>query len=167
MGRFLRVMRPGDRSRRTRRVRAIAGAFRSGMPAVPILSIYRGQCAQECRGSRRRRGMRASGSIRLGCPSGAGVASRGDHLPSVTCCPVVSSHRPVPLVTCRRARGWDDGTITHRDLLERAGAPPAPAHLVGAARVNEFAQVPVKRGPCHSCDVYQLTDFPSFLRRGA
>lgn len=62
------MMRIDVRSTHIRRALSIVGAFRSCMPAVPILSICRGRCAQEWRGLRRRRATIGAGLNRLALP---------------------------------------------------------------------------------------------------
>jgi hypothetical protein len=49
---------------------------------------------------------------------------------------VVTSHRPIPLVTCRRAREWDDGTITHRYYLCAIGVPLSRCRAVVNVNAN-------------------------------
>src|ERR1017187_216886 len=83
---------------------------------------------------------------------------------------VVPSSRPfVPACPLRAdtREGGTKGRSLTVTLFGEAGAPPAPADLVGAAFADEVAQVPVERGARHSGEGYQLADFPSFLGRGA
>ena len=90
-------------------------AFASAMLAW---GVHKRGGTRGCRAECRVRGVEQAGN---GEVSTGGRWSRG----SPSLCrgseAVRLSHRLVSPGTCRRAREWDDGTITHRDLLWRGG----------------------------------------------